>query len=57
MRVLVLNEQNEEMENWYIGRDDCISSKEVADVLEREFVLAENEDDFRLLTDLSNLEI
>lgn len=57
MRIIVCNEQNEVMENWYIGRDDCISSEDVKQVLDREFVLAYDENDFRRLTELENLDI
>ncbi len=52
MRIIVLNDQNEVIENWYIGTDECIQSYEVKEILDREFVLAEDENDFRLLMEV-----
>ena len=46
MKVQIRNDQNEIMEEWYIGRDDYISSVEVKEVLDKEFILAVNEMDF-----------
>ena len=46
MKVQIRNDQNEIMEEWYIGRDDYISSADVKEVLDREFILAVNELDF-----------
>ena len=57
MKVQIRNDQNEIMEDWYIGRDDYISSADVKEALDREFILAENEMDYDKKLTLDNFEM
>lgn len=55
MRIQILNDQNEVMENWYIGKDENLISSEVKEVLDNGgFVLAHDENEFRKIMEESH---